>query len=252
MTTTTCPHCSAAAQVDLSRIPAGRTARITCPGCQQQYPVPGQATPVPAPPAAAAPATGAQPLACAAPDDRAWLRKELEALRVELERACTANVLAALGVKTAVRGDDPETDPERRHALVCEGDPAFAQVLCAALGELGYVPQVVADLPSAWRALDREWGAIVLTEALPDDKDAGGKLQERLSRLPGSKRRRMFIVHVSNEVRSLDGGMAFVLNANVTLNRADAAHCKEIIKKGMTDHDRLYRPFHAVQEAMHA
>ena len=246
MTTTTCPHCSAAAQVDLSRIPAGRSARITCPGCQQQYPVPGTATP-----AQGATVAAPAPAPAASSDDRAWLRKELEALRVELERACTANVLAALGVKSAARTDDPETDPERRHALVCEADPAFAQVLCTALSELGYMPQVVADLPSAWRALDREWGAIVLAESLPDEKDAGSKLQERLSRLPGSKRRRMFIVHVSNEVRSLDGGMAFVLNANVTLNRADAAHCKEIIKKGMTDHERLYRHFHAVQEAMH-
>jgi hypothetical protein len=203
----------------------------------------------PAPPAvttATAPGTS--------PEDRAWLRRELEAMRAEIERQVTANVLATMGGRppatTASEAD--ERDPELRNALVCEPDAQFAQILCGVLTEMGYAPQVAPDLRTAWRALDREWGVVTLTEALTDDAEAGQKLQERLSRLPGVKRRRMFVVHVSNEVRSLDGGMAFVLNANVTLNRGDAASAREIVRKGMSDYERMYKLFHeAKEQALH-
>ncbi len=265
MTTTCCPHCRTEVRVDLSRIPAGRTARLTCPSCQQQYPVTaGPAAPAPgATPAAPAPAAISAATAAASttppaggsgatPADRAWLRRELEALRVEMEHNIAGTVLAALGVKDLRRDESETADPARRHALVCEPDAAFARIACEALTELGYQPEVVTDLRTAWHALDREWGVVMLTEALTDDAEAGAKLQDRLSRLPGNKRRRMFVVHVSNEVRSLDGGMAFVLNANLTLHRSDAAQAREILKKGMTDHEKLYRPFFDAQDSLHA
>lgn len=265
MTTTACPQCRTEVRIDLSRVPAGRTARVSCPSCQHQYPVSSTA-PVPA----GAPATSTAPASAPGPsptagagqqaapaagtsEERAWLRRELESLRGEIERQVTANVLQALGVKgPAAETGVEERDPERRNALVCEPDPQFAQVLCAVLSELGYVPQVAPDLRSAWRALDREWGVVTLTESLTDDAEAGLKLQERLSRMPGEKRRRIFVVHVSNEVRSLDGGMAFVLNANVTLNRADAANAREIVRKGMSDYERMYKLFHEAKETQHA
>ena len=263
MTTTSCPQCRTEVRIDLSRVPAGRAARVSCPSCQHQYPVsatgtaapapqPQVAAPAPAPPAVMTAPAGPAVGAAVGPEDRAWLRRELEALRGEVERQVTANVLSALGVK----GPDPEIvgerDPELRNALVCEPNPEFAQVLCAVLTEMGFVPQVAPDLRSAWRALDREWGVVTLTESLTDDAEAGTKLQERLSRLPGVRRRRMFVVHVSNEVRSLDGGMAFVLNANVTLNRGDAASAREIVKKGMADYERMYKLFHEAKDSLNA
>ena len=249
MTTTACPACRTEMKIDLTRVPAGRSARVTCPSCKHQYPVAGTGVAETAP--AAAPAQAASPVP-GTPEERAWLRRELEALRVEIERQVTQNVLNALGVKGPAAEASGEVDPERRNALVCEPDPAFAKVLCDVLSEAGYVPQVVADMRSAWRALDREWGVVTLTESLPDEPEAGLKLQERLSRLPGAKRRRIFVVHVSSEVRSLDGGMAFVLNANVVLNRADAANAREIVMKGMSDYERVYKPFHDAMEQLHA
>ena len=248
MTTTACPQCRTEVRIDLSRIPAGRAARVSCPSCQHQYPVTAEGTAS----AAAPPEAPAAPPAPAL-DERAWLRRELESMRGEIERQVTANILAALGGKTASpAASSEERDPELRNALVCEPDPQFAQLLCGVLAEMGFAPQIAGDLRSAWRALDREWGVVTLTEALTDDAEAGQKLQERLSRMPGVKRRRLFVVHVSNDVRSLDGGMAFVLNANVTLNRADAASARDIIRKGMSDYERMYKLFHEAKEALHA
>lgn len=248
MTTTACPQCRTEVRIDLSRIPAGRAARVSCPSCQHQYPVAAEGV-------ASAAAPPEAPAAPSAPslDERAWLRRELESMRGDIERQVTASILAALGGKIAApAASSEERDPELRNALVCEPDPQFAQMLCGVLVEMGFAPQIAGDLRSAWRALDREWGVVTLTEALTDDAEAGQKLQERLSRLPGVKRRRMFVVHVSNEVRSLDGGMAFVLNANVTLNRADAASAREIVRKGMADYERMYKLFHEAKEALHA
>lgn len=254
MNTTSCPQCRTEVRIDLSRIPAGRSARVACPSCQHQYPVtaPGTAPQSEAQASSMAPQTPMAPPTPVTPEDRAWMRRELEAMRAEIERQVTANVLQAMGVKSEAAEAADERDPELRNALVCEPDPQFAQLLCTILSELGYVPQVAQDMRSAWRALDREWGVVTLTESLADDAEAGAKLQERLSRLPGVKRRRMFVVHVSNEVRSLDGGMAFVLNANVTLNRADAGSAREIVKKGLSDYERMYKHFHEAKEMAHA
>jgi hypothetical protein len=91
-----------------------------------------------------------------------------------------------------------------------------------------------------------------VTEALTDDPQAGAKILDRLSRLPGGKRRLTFAALVSNDVRTMDGGIAFVVGANLTLNRADCGRAKEILRKGIAERDRLYRPYFAALEGAHA
>jgi CheY-like chemotaxis protein len=234
----------------MSRLAAGQSARVTCPACRQQFVVQAQAAEPPMASEAAAPREAPNLSA----DDRAWMRREMEALRVEIERRVTAQVLEAMGVRAPAADAGAADEPEdAKVALVCEPDPVFAQVLCEALRDLGYQPMAFADLATAWRALDRELHVVVVTEAMSDDPAAGTKILDRLSRMPGAKRRTMFVVHVSNEIRSHDGGLSFVLGANMTLNRADAARAKDLIRKGIAERDKLYRPFlRALEAVQHA
>jgi len=246
-----CQHCNAQVRVDMSKLAPGQAARVTCPTCRQPFTVQPQAAE--APPSAQSATSSAREAPNLSADDRAWLRREMEALRVEMERRVTSQVLEAMGVRPTAADTTPDEDEEVKAALVCEPDPAFAQVLCEVLRDLGYQPMAFADLATAWRALDRELHVVVVTEGMTDDAAAGTKILDRLSRMPGAKRRKIFVVHVSNEIRSHDGGLSFVLGANMTLNRADAARAKDLIRKGIAERDKLYRPFlRALEAVQHA
>src|SRR5436190_13437717 len=143
MTPATCPSCKTEVRVDLSRVPEGKAARVACPSCKNAFAVNG-----PTAPAASAPSgPEASLLANAAGRDEAWIRRELEALRGEIEKNVTekvlARVLGALGKPvSSVIGEDDEPKP----ALVCESDSATAAYMADVLKELGYVPQAAPDL----------------------------------------------------------------------------------------------------------
>ena len=244
MTPATCPSCKTEMSVDLSRVPTDRAARVACPSCKAPFTVERGAAP-----AASAPESVA--LASAAGRDEAWLRRELEALRAQIEKDVTdkvlTRVLGALG-KPAM---NPDTDDhEGRSALICEADPAAAAAMGAVLREMGFTPQPAADLPTAWRALDLEQRVVIVTDTLMDDPEAATKLLERLSRLPGAKRRRIFVAYIGKDVQTGDGGVAFVLGANMTISRGELPRFKDLLRRGMAERDKSYRPFLAAMEAL--
>jgi predicted Zn finger-like uncharacterized protein len=251
MTPATCPNCRTEVRVDLARVPAGRVARVACPTCSTAFTVGGAAAPAGAPAGASAAAPGPAPsVAAAVGRDEAWLRKEMEALRAEIEKDVIENVLgrvlSAVGRPIAhVDGEDDEGRP----ALVCEGDPATANAMASVLGELGFSAQPCPDLTSTWRALDQDQRFVVVSDTVGGDPEAASKILERLSRLPGAKRRRLFVAYVSADVKTADGGLAFVLGANMTICRADLARFKEHVRRGVTERDKLYKPFLFAMEA---
>jgi CheY-like chemotaxis protein len=160
----------------------------------------------------------------------------------------TAAAAAAAAANTG--SDDPEwVDVDSRAALVCDPDPSFAAQAAEALRDLGYVPQVAPDLRTAWKLLDKHFAVVAVSDALADDPQGGAKVLDRLSRLPGPKRRAMFVALVSPDVQTMDGGLAFVSNANMTIARADAAQLRDVLRKGLRDRDKMYRPFLAALEA---
>lgn len=253
MTEATCPSCQTVVRVDLSRVPAGKAARVGCPGCKNAFAVSAAAAPEPAAlgaPAAVQSEAGA--LASAAGRDEAWIRKELEALRGEIEKNVTekvlSRVLGALGKPMA--GAVEEDEGDAKPALVCESDSATAAYMSNVLRELGYTPQAAPDLQTAWRALDTDQRVVIVCDTLPDDAEAATKILERLSRLPGAKRRRMFVAYVGKDVQTIDGGVAFVLGVNMTIFRGDLQRLKDLLRRGMAERDKTYRPFLAALEAL--
>ena len=247
---TQCPSCRAAMTVDVSRIPAGSAARVTCPTCQHVFPVQG-----PAPAATVTPAAGAasSPSASGSPQDVAWLRRELEGVREQMEHdvteACLARVLGALGVR-APDADVASYDEEGRTALVCLADVAMAATVASVLKDLGYAAQAAPDLRTAWKLLDVPWRVVVLGDAMPDDPQSGTRLLDRLSRLPGPQRRKTFVTYLSEEIRTMDGGVAFVLGANLTVHVGDVGRIKDLLRAGIAERDKLYKPFLEARSAV--
>ena len=254
MTPATCPKCRTEVRVDLSRVPAGRVARVACPTCSTAFTIGGAAaTDAGAAPAAVPQAPGPSPaLAAAVGRDEAWLRREMEALRAEIEKDVIENVLGRVlsAVGRPISNVNGEADDDDgRPALVCEADPAAATHMVSVLRELGFAAQPCPDLTAAWRALDLDQRFVVVSDTVAGDPEAASKILERLSRLPGAKRRRLFVAYVSADVKTADGGLAFVLGANMTICRADLAKFKDLLRRGMTERDKLYKPFLFAMEA---
>jgi CheY-like chemotaxis protein len=229
-----------------------------CPSCRAPLDLSAAVEPAPARPAAP---TAGSPLA---PEAEAWVKGQLDALRAELLAEVRRNPSAApSGAPAAAAGGDPSglrvagapswfgNAALGRAALVVEEDQAFAAAACQALQELGFQPEVAQDLRVGLRRLNQVEHAIVLVnQVLAGDAQAGFKILDWISKLPGPRRRRMFVACVSSDVQTMDTGSAFICGANLTVNKADAPRLAEILRQGLAERDQLYRTFLEVMDAV--
>jgi DNA ligase D-like protein (predicted 3'-phosphoesterase) len=66
---------------------------------------------------------------------------------------------------------------------------------------------------------------------------------EPLVTLPPRERRQVFAVLVANNVKTLDGNLAFLYQVNLLLNRQHLAQAPGILYSALRHHQRLYRPY---------
>lgn len=242
-----CPHCKVEIKIDPSRLPAGRTARVACPKCRQVFALPTAGNGAPT---SSGPSVG--------PEAEAWLREQLAALGQRLK----AELRAEMGPMPAVPSASPSVsspglrpgetaDGEQPQALVATPDAALGGQLASALDQLGHVTRVTTELRAAAKAIDAdELAVVVVDEALNGEEREVFKLLEWINRLPGPRRRRLYVAYVAGEVRTLDTGSAFVCGANLTINRSDLGRLAELLRDGIAERDRMYRVFLEVSEAI--
>jgi hypothetical protein len=66
---------------------------------------------------------------------------------------------------------------------------------------------------------------------------------EPLVSLPPRERRRVFMVLVAGNVKTLDGNLAFLYQVNLLLNRQHVPQAAGILYSALRGHQRLYKPF---------
>ena len=66
---------------------------------------------------------------------------------------------------------------------------------------------------------------------------------EPLVSLPPRDRRRVFMVLVASNVKTLDGNLAFLYQVNLLLNRQHVPQAAGILYSALRSHQRLYKPF---------
>ena len=229
----TCPHCTTAVRVDEAHLPTGGKARVGCPQCKKPFEVAG-------------PSAGAAP---GGPGAEAWLRQQLDGLKDEIRRELLAEVLGARGAGPG--GASGRGGRKSKLALVCEDEQAFAGSLVDTLKALGWQPEVVPDVEGALRLLERhEYGLVTVDRTLAGDPQGGLKVLDWLNRRPGPERRRVFVAYVTDEIKSMDTGSAFIAGANLTVNKNDASRLPSILSKGLEERDELYRTFEEVTESV--
>ncbi len=215
----TCEHCSKALTLADDKAPA-RPFQLTCPACHKNFVVAADrvaADRESAPAAAQAPAKGGG-------------------------RDTDAPAAADAGEMPKLRPAEKELlssiVPEAFVADLGQSPPGS---LTAELERLGM--EEVRHFTSLDDALDvlSDTGAGILVVRMDKASAPPCVPLEPLERLSYAERRRTFVVLVADNVKSLDGQVAFYLQVNCLINAQDAGRFAPLVRRALLHHLRLYR-----------
>jgi predicted Zn finger-like uncharacterized protein len=210
------PQCATRVQIPEDKVP-DRPFKVRCPKCQTVISLPGRGEEIAAaePAQADAPAARPEPAGAApAPElpDAAALAHQ--------ERLAASN----------------------NDAIVALSGPAAAQ-LEQALGRLGFNVDKVDDIEEGARLLEQGVYELAVTSRATAAPGRPETLSQRMLRLAPDARRRVFVILVGDEFKSGDGTQAWVAQADLVLNPADAARAETLVRATIAERKRLYQAY---------
>ena len=213
-----CTHCQNKLKIPDGKIPPGRTAAVTCPGCKQKIIVTGPSeqkkeAELETPPPSEAPAFDFE----------------------ENEEEDKYDV-----------SDKPFDfiEEEGKTALICESDGTIKEKMVSVLDLLEYHITIAANTRDALKKMRYHDYQIILVNENFDTKspDTNGILIY-LQRLDMTTRRNMIVALLTNRYRTMDNMMAFMKSVNMIINISDIDSFDKILTLGIGEHDFFYRIF---------
>jgi predicted Zn finger-like uncharacterized protein len=134
---------------------------------------------------------------------------------------------------------------ERRKALVCVA-PLYREQMARLLATSSYQVFVAADTTQAVERMRDEHMDVVILDPEFDPLEQGAAFVTReVNTLRSAERRRLFFVHFSTTVRTLDTHAAFIHNVNLVINPVDLENLPQALERAIRDYNELYRELHA-------
>jgi hypothetical protein len=135
---------------------------------------------------------------------------------------------------------------QRRPILFCVDDAQTREHLRASLDHRRYEIFSSDTAPEAIEILhDSRAEVIVITPSFEAQNQGCGAIMQYVNTLTPQARRRMYVVLVSSQVRTLDTYLAFANGVNLTLHTDDAASFQAVFERSLRDFNELYRPYNA-------
>ena len=135
-------------------------------------------------------------------------------------------------------------------SLIC-GDPNTTEMAKATLRELGFKFHT-AETPEL--AIERirytNYDCIILHENFAGSSLRSNAVLNFLATLPMAQRRYWFVCLVGPSLKTLDAMQAFSQSVQLVLNPADLPNLTAILKKGLAEHELLYRSYKDTMAAM--
>jgi predicted Zn finger-like uncharacterized protein len=213
-----CDSCQTKLKIPDEKIPADRSASVSCPKCKEKIVI--------------GPGGGNKPEAS---DDSAGDLGDLGDFGFEEE---------SFGDGDAPAEGKPFQfiEEEGKVALICETDPVIRKNAADVLTLMEYHVTTAQDPRDALKKIRyQNYDVIVVDEAFgTDNPDTNGVLIY-LERLPMDTRRNMFVAMVSDRFRTMDYMMAFNKSVNLIINKKNSVEIDKILSKGLTDYDMFYR-----------
>jgi CheY-like chemotaxis protein len=129
-------------------------------------------------------------------------------------------------------------------ALVCVDQPERLQAVKEALDDLNYYSSVASSVKEALSKLRyNQYDLVMLDEEFCGESADNNTILRYLQPMPMSTRRNIFLMMISNEIRTLDNLMAFAKSVNAVINVSDIQKVKLVLERAMADHRRFYKVY---------
>jgi len=129
-------------------------------------------------------------------------------------------------------------------ALVLDADGAQAAETSAALDALSYKSIVAPSINDAMAKLRlHNFDLVMLSDGFDGQGLSNNPIVHYFNHLSISVRRKIFLVLLSDSLKTMDNMMAFSLSANLVINPEDLPKLGLILNKALTDHEKFYKVF---------
>jgi predicted Zn finger-like uncharacterized protein len=217
----TCTQCQMKIGIEDSKVPANPFS-IKCPRCRETITV--------NPPPKEEPTLSAR----GRPQVPSDLKGNQDAM----------TLLSELFSSIANRGADLPGAWARRGVLLCHNDESVRAKMREALDESRYDLHIVDTAVEALQQLrETKDDIIVLDPQFDQAKQGGVGMLQHVNGLTPNYRRRMYLVLVSPQLKTLDTYLAFVNGVNLTVNTEDIGQFQQIIERSVRDFNEIYHPF---------
>ncbi|MBW2722526.1 MAG: zinc-ribbon domain-containing protein [Deltaproteobacteria bacterium] len=215
-----CDHCQAVFNVPDEKMPRGKQFKATCSKCRRTIIVE---------PRGASGGKGAT-------------------IGVDVSLAEVADAPTAIEADLDTTGayDSPLEVLEEgaMSALVCVDEPERLKAVKEALDDLNYYSSVASSVKEALSKLRyNQYDLVMLDEEFCGESADNNTILRYLQPMPMSTRRNIFLMLISNQIRTLDNLMAFTKSVNAVINVSDTQKVKLVLERAMADHRRFYKVY---------
>ena len=219
----TCGQCKTRFNIPDDKVPKDRVLKLNCPKCKGKISLGGEAPEQPP----KANETGEVPLKMM--DPAAGKKTPEESYGYEDFTTDEALDFFEEGIKLA---------------LIMPNSSMNEDHLRAGLELIGYK---CVSTPNTRDAIGKlrfhHFDLIVLGDGFDNQTLDHSVIVNYLNRLPMSVRRRIFLVLISENFKTMDNMMAFAISANVVINSKDIEKLHLILKKAVSENERFYKVF---------
>ena len=138
------------------------------------------------------------------------------------------------------------TSSSMNKALICDDNNLNRKQIKDSLSKLGFISDEASTVDQAIslidhiRDLDQHYKMIIIDKVFPDDDKGGYKILNEVASLPLVIRRKSFVAFVSAQLRTNDASTAFLMGANIVINKKDLPRLTDILKRETAHYENLY------------
>jgi hypothetical protein len=129
-------------------------------------------------------------------------------------------------------------------SLIMSGDPEQSRKIQAMVQELGCQGVVSPNTRDALGKMRfQHFDMVILCDGFDGKRLESSPVLGHINRLSMSIRRRIFLALLSDKFKSMDNMMSFAMSANAVFNTKDLDRLAVMMRKALTDNEKLYKVF---------
>ena len=129
-----------------------------------------------------------------------------------------------------------------KRVMIC--DAAHQKKIVSLLKEMDYQPKTVtSDSEAIGRMKFTQYDLVILSEDFAGSSLKKNNVLKYIQPLPMTTRRKMFVVLLGKDFRTMDNMQAFALSVNVVINFKDMDNLTSILKKTISENDAFYKVY---------